>query len=144
LWLGICTVADVPGVRSPEDLDVWQLAWELKERVFAFTAVLPASRDFNFCDQIRAAARSVTDNLSEGFYRFTPRDNARFVNMAKGSVGEVRNQLREARARDYLSSADYETLDLLCRRALGASTRFHAYLRSLPKDFNPGDKSSRT
>jgi len=127
----------VTGVRSPEDLVVWQLAWELKERVFAFTSVLPVYRDFKFCDQIRGAARSVTNNLSEGFYRFTPRDNARFVNMAKGSIGEVRNQLREARARDYVSSVDYEALDLLCRRALGASARFHTYLRSLPKDFKP-------
>ena len=61
------------GFQSPEQFDAWQLAWELKERIMAFTATDPAARDRTFCDEIREAARSATDNISEGFYRFNLR-----------------------------------------------------------------------
>ena len=55
------------GFQSPEEFDAWQLAWELKERVFEFTATTPTVRDGKFCDEIREAARSAPDNISEGF-----------------------------------------------------------------------------
>ncbi|RPI51225.1 MAG: four helix bundle protein [Acidobacteria bacterium] len=96
-------VASMPGFRCPEEFLAWQLAWELKERVQAFTATEPAARDRKFCEEIRESARSAPDNISEGFYRFNPPDFANFVRIARGSVGEVRNQLKHARSRRYLS-----------------------------------------
>jgi four helix bundle protein len=62
------------GVRRFEDLVVWQLAHELQEEVFAFTAMLPTLRDVNYCDQIRESTRSVTRNIAEGFGRYEPRE----------------------------------------------------------------------
>jgi four helix bundle protein len=131
-------VGDVLGVRKPEELDAWRLAWELKERVFAFTATGSAFFDLKFREQIRDAAQSVCDNICEGFYRFAPKDFARFLNIARGSLGEVQNQLRHARSCGYLGEGEYRELILLSSRALGASTRLHSYLRSLPKNFVPG------
>jgi four helix bundle protein len=125
------------GFQNPEEFDAWQLAWELKERVMAFTAMDPAARDRKFCDEIREAARSASDNISEGFYRFNPPDFANFVRIARGSLGEVRNQLKHARARSYLSDAEFQELSRLCRRAIGASTGLRLYLLSLPKNFDP-------
>jgi four helix bundle protein len=125
------------GFQSPEQFDAWQLAWELKERVFAFTATTPTARDGKFCDEIREAARSAPDNISEGFYRFNPPDFANFVRIARGSLGEVRNQLKHAHARRYLSDAEFQELSRLCRRAIGASTGLRLYLLSLPKNFDP-------
>jgi four helix bundle protein len=104
--------------------------------VFAFTATGQASRDFKFCDQIREAARSVPDNISEGFYRYAPRDFARFLSIARGSLGEVRNQLREAQVRGYLTEPDVGDLFHLSSRALGATTRLQSYLRTCPKIFD--------
>ena len=58
------------GVRNHEDLVAWQLSWQLKERVFAFTARDPTRLEFKFCQQIRSASNSATDTISEGFYRY--------------------------------------------------------------------------
>ena len=52
----MCRTGAVAGVRKPEDLVAWQLSWELKERVHAFTETGPASRDFKFRDATREAA----------------------------------------------------------------------------------------
>jgi four helix bundle protein len=125
------------GFKSPEEFDAWQLAWELKERVMAFTATNPAARDCKFCDEIRQSARSAPDNISEGFYRFNPPDFANFVRIARGSLGEVRNQLRHAHSSKYLTDAEFGELAELCRRAIGASTGLRLYLLSLPKNFDP-------
>lgn len=125
------------GFENPEEFDAWQLSWELKERIVAFTATGPAARDGEFCREIRKAARSAPDNICEGFYRFNPTDFANFVRIARGSLGEVRNQLRHAHSSKYLSDAEYGEINRLCRRAIGASTGLRIYLLSLPKNFDP-------
>ena len=48
-------------------------------------------REFAFRDQIRRAALSVMNNIAEGFERRTPKDFAHFLDLAKGSCGEVRS-----------------------------------------------------
>ena len=125
------------GFKNPEEFDAWQLAWELKERIVALTAIPPAVRDGEFCKEILKAARSAPDNISEGFYRFNPADFANFVRIARGSLGEVRNQLRHAHSSKYLTDGEYGEIDRLCRRAMGASTGLRLYLLGLPKNFDP-------
>ena len=125
------------GARQPEDFAAWQLAWELKERVFAFTETAPASRDRKFCEGVRDAARSAPDNIAEGFYRFAPHDFASFCRIAKGSLGEVRNQLRHAHAQKYLTDHAFGELFHLASRAIRAVTGLRNYLLSCPKDFDP-------
>ncbi len=132
------------GARSPEELDTWQLAWELKERVFAFTAAAPAADDRKFCDEIRESARSAPDNIAEGFYRFNPRDFANFVRIARGSLGEVRNQLRHAHSKQYLTDAEFGEMFRLCGRAIGAATGLRLYLLKCPKNFDPRKKLPRS
>lgn len=123
------------GVRRPEEFVAWQLATMLKQHVYAFTAIPPASRDFSFCDDIRRAARSGPYCISEGFYRYNPREFHRFLNDARGSLGEIRNQLADAKAERYLSETKYEELLQLTNRAIGATTGLQAYLRTCPKIF---------
>ena len=133
----MCTDPRMPGFQSPEEFDAWKLAWELKERVVALTATKAAARDFKFCDEIRESARSAPDNIAEGFYRFNPSDFANFVRIARGSLGEVKNQLRHAHSSQYLGDDDFQELTRLCKRAIGACTGLRLYLLSLPKDFDP-------
>ncbi len=96
-----------------------------------------AARDGKFCEEIRKSSRSAPDNISEGFYRFNPPDFANFVRIARGSLGEVRNQLLHAHTRKYLDDEQFRELSHLCRRALGASRGLRLYLLSLPKNFDP-------
>ena len=129
------------GFKSPEEFDAWQLAWELKQRVFAFTATTPASQDRKFCDEIRKSARSAPDNIAEGFYRFCPPDFANFVRIARGSLGEARNQLRHAHSQKYLTDEEFADLLRVCKRAIGAATGLRLYLLGLPKNFDPRDQN---
>jgi four helix bundle protein len=125
------------GARKPEDFDAWQLSWQLKERVFAFTETGPASRAFKFRDGIREAACSAPDNIAEGFYRFAPREFNRFLAITRGSLGEVRNQLLHARKERYLDDDTFAEAFRLANRAIGATTRLQEYLQTCPGFFDP-------
>ena len=119
--------------QRPEDLVVWQLSSELKQGVYAFTETGPASRDFEFRNDIREAARSALDNISEGFYRYVPREFNRFLNIARGSLGEVRNQLIHAHDARCVEDAQFKELFHLANRAIGALTKLQEYLRACPE-----------
>ena len=47
-------------------------------------------------EQIKRAAVSISNNIAEGAERVTPSEFARFLDIAKGSVGEVRSMYRLA------------------------------------------------
>jgi four helix bundle protein len=110
------------GVRDFRELIAWQLSYELKCEVLAFTATGPASRDFKFRDQIEDSSASAPRNIAEGFGRFRPADFARFLEIAVASLKETQNNLIDGRDRGYLVNPLYSRLHNLARAALKATT----------------------
>jgi four helix bundle protein len=118
------------GVKSFEDLDAWKLATALSDLIVRMTAEGKVVRDVKFVDQIRESAASAPSNISEGWSRFYPTENAQFVRWAKGSLGETNNHLLYGKRRKYFEPSDLEVAFSLCRRAIGATTRYLQYLES--------------
>lgn len=118
------------GVESFEDLNVWKLATELSDLVVRMTDRGRVARDEKFVGQIRESAASAPSNISEGWSRFYPTENAQFVRWAKGSLGETNNHLLYGKRHKYFDQADLEAALRLCRRAIGATTRYLQYLES--------------
>ena len=81
-------------------MEVWQMAQDI---AFAVYSDFKEVRDYGFCDQIKRAAVSVSNNVAEGAERQTPADFARFLDIAKGSCGEVRSMYRLAVRLDFIS-----------------------------------------
>ncbi len=108
--------------RHFQDLLAWQLSYELKCEVVAFTATGPASKDFKYRDQIQDSSASAPRNISEGFGRFRPGEFARFLEFARGSLMETQNHLIDGRDRGYLDVALYSRLLHLSRAALRITT----------------------
>src|SRR5262245_44435591 len=117
------------GVRKYENLEVWQLADELKREVYALVAEGPAARDFKFRDQIRDSAASMTKNIAEGFGRFHPGDFARFVEIAVGSAMETKDSLKDGVDRGYFLPGRVASAQSLAERTIQCSTRFIVYLK---------------
>jgi four helix bundle protein len=88
-----------------EDLRIWQDARVQANAVYdAFGEDSCAARDFGFKDQIQRCGVSVMNNIAEGFERRSDADFARFLDIAKGSNGEVRSMLYLAEDRGYLTA----------------------------------------
>jgi len=133
------------GVRRFEDLIAWQLADQLQTDIFEFTARPPASRDFKYCDQIRESIRSAKRNTSEGFGRYYPKEFARFLRIAAGSLQETLNHLQDGLKQQYLSAERHLYMKRLCLRAIKANVRLIGYLRYAkpPEPFANGPAESR-
>ena len=125
------------GVTRYEDLHCWRLSHELQQAIFALTETGAVTRDLRFCEQIRESARSATRNIAEGFGRFEPMEFRRFLRIARGSLAETHNHLREGRERGYLSESQHDSLSTLALRATRATTRLMIYLNGCKSGPSP-------
>lgn len=87
-------------IESFEDLRIWQEARVLVQEIYTD---FRKCRDFGFRDQIQRASVSIMNNIAEGFERRSDADFARFLDIAKGSSGEVRSMYYTAMDLSYVS-----------------------------------------
>jgi four helix bundle protein len=111
-----------------EDLHVWQEARGLVNEVYKVTKQGAFRRDFSLRDQITRAAVSSMSNIAEGFERGSRREFIQFLNVAKGSTGEVRSQLYVALDQEYV---DQKMFEKLRGSALAVSRRLAKFIRYL-------------
>ncbi|OHA16302.1 MAG: hypothetical protein A2830_00150 [Candidatus Taylorbacteria bacterium RIFCSPHIGHO2_01_FULL_44_110] len=77
-----------------EELPVWQDARRVVKDIYdLLSRNEKLRRDFSLSDQLKRASYSIMLNISEGFERDTNKEFAYFLNVAKGSAGEVRSIL---------------------------------------------------
>ncbi len=62
-------------ISSFEDLDVWKRCRELKNIFIKLAKSFPKDERFRLTDQLVRAARSVTNNIAEGYGRFHYKEN---------------------------------------------------------------------
>ncbi len=91
-----------------EELPIWQESLKLTKLVYDLSNNLKFSKDFKLRDQIRGAMIGVSSCIVEGFEKNNNNEFIRFLRMSKGSVGEVRNQLRIALVVGYITEDEFE------------------------------------
>ncbi len=111
-----------------EDLNVWQDARQLVGAVYSASKARAFNQDFGLRDQIRRAAVSTMSNIAEGFERGTRKEFIQFLNIAKGSNGEVRSQLHVALDQKYLGENEFV---ILREAAVVLSKKLSAFIRYL-------------
>ena len=77
---------------SFESLEVWKENRELVSIIYKTTSRFPKAEKFGLVDQMRRAVFSVSNNTSEGTSRRSFKDQARFSEIAFGSLMELLNQ----------------------------------------------------
>jgi four helix bundle protein len=126
------------GVKRYEDLEAWQIADELKREVYALTETGPASKDFECRNQIRASAASATKNIAEGFGRFHPGDNARFVEISLASTMETQDSLKDGIDRGHFTPERVARARELAERSIQCSKGFIVYLKRCARNRRRG------
>ena len=114
-------------IKDFKDLDVWQVARELRTEMYKVARTLPDFEKFALGTQIRRAASSVTANIAEGFGRFSYQENAQFCRQARGSVFELRDHLTTCVDQGYITTKEGERLDTIAQRA---AQLLNGYLRA--------------
>src|ERR1044072_1837700 len=89
---------------------VWQKGIALVKDIYLITDEGNLRRDFGLKDQLRRAAVSIPTNIAEGFERTSRKEYLNFLNIAKGSAGEIRSLCRVAFDVGYLDEVRYKEL----------------------------------
>ena len=76
--------------KSFGDLEVWQKSHAVVLEVYKLTRRLPKEELFGLTSQMRRASVSVPANIAEAFKRRGKPDKARQLNIAQGSLEELR------------------------------------------------------
>lgn len=95
--------------KTFEDLDVGKNAILLTKEVFQLCTENGRIKvDFSYKDQLKRATLSISNNIAEGFEYNNNKQFYRFLAIAKGSCGEVRNCLLVAIATNYCTKEEVE------------------------------------
>ncbi|HBH46595.1 MAG: hypothetical protein A2445_02210 [Candidatus Jacksonbacteria bacterium RIFOXYC2_FULL_44_29] len=94
-----------------EELNIWKISLVITRDVYDLTSKKDFSRDFGLRDQLRRSIISISSNIVEGFEKNNNNEFIRFLKIAKGSVGEARNQLHIALAVKYITEQEFEKIN---------------------------------
>lgn len=122
------------GVKSYEDLEVWQHGMEIVEITYRLTQHFPPDEIYGLRLQMRRASVSIPSNTAEGHERAGTKEFLHFLSIARGSPGELHTQyLLSVRLR-YISEENFqslsEKLNLLGKKLNNLSKSLRARLQS--------------
>jgi len=113
-------------IKNFEELDIWIMSREMVNLVYKD---FRKCKDYTFTNQITKAGISVMNNISEGFCRNSDAEFWQFLNISKGSLGEVKSMYYIA---EDLAFTDKETASdrrLRSQRLLNAISSLMKYLK---------------
>jgi four helix bundle protein len=74
-----------------QDLEIWQMAIELGDKLFDIADELERRRLYRFAEQVRSAGMSMSNNIAEGSGCPSDKEFARFLDIARRSTFENAN-----------------------------------------------------
>jgi len=93
-----------------EDLQVWQKARTLAQKIYHLTSKEPISKDFRLRDQMRGSAGSIMDNLAEGSGRASRLEFINALRISQGEANELKSQLYRALDANYITTETFTEL----------------------------------
>lgn len=105
-----------PGKRGFEDLECYQFALEVMEKIHAFSKSLPPEEKFDLYAQIRRSSKGVTGNIGEGYGRYHYLDSLHYYSIARGELNETLAHLIDVRVLNYIEQQEFESLYKLIRQ----------------------------
>lgn len=101
------------GWKSFEEIDAWQKARELNQRIWEIINGGAFERDFALIDQVNRSAGSAMDNIAEGFDSGTDAEFVRFLRYSQRSCSELHSQLWRAFDRRHIDQVKFAELTRL-------------------------------
>ena len=112
-----------------EEAEVWQLSKKLAIKIYKITGKL-YRKNYALIDQMQRSALSISSNIAEGFDRNSKKALGHFLNISKGSAGELRSQITIAYELQLIDKIDFEQLISECEII---SKQLKGFMRFLAK-----------
>jgi four helix bundle protein len=113
-----------------EDLEVWQLARELRRGILALVKTFPPEEKYRLTDQMLRASRPVTANIAEGYGRYHYQENIQYCRQSRGSLFELIDHLTVALDDGYIGD---DVLEATKEQISGVVRKLNGYIHYLEK-----------
>ncbi|NVM57163.1 MAG: four helix bundle protein [Desulfobacterales bacterium] len=113
-----------------EDLDVWKFCRELRKKLTELARRLPDEEAFRLANQMIRAARSVTNNLAEGYGRFHYQENIQFCRQSRASLYESIDHLTICLDDSYITEDELKEYRSQCIRGIQLVNGYIRYLKT--------------
>jgi four helix bundle protein len=98
-------------MNAYERLDAWQSAHRFVLIIYQTTRSFPQEERYGLSSQLRRAAFAVAANIVEGSAKKGPREFRRYLDIAVGSVAELRYTLRLVKDLELISQDEFQKLE---------------------------------
>ncbi|MCU0915701.1 MAG: four helix bundle protein [Planctomycetes bacterium] len=99
------------GLRSAEDLVVWQKADKLARRIYLLTSTFPHEEVLGMAARLREVALTLAPYIAEAYSRPSRKESRWLLNTAFGSLRQLRYLLGFSLRLGHLTPEDHQTLD---------------------------------
>lgn len=89
-----------------DTLIIYQLAEDLEINVHELTKKFPSDEKYRSVDQLRRSSASVSNNISEGYNRYSYQEKVRYFVIAKGEAEETKRNLIRAYKKGLIDEVD--------------------------------------
>lgn len=113
-------------IKNFEELEIWKNSRELVIQIYSD---FMECKDYVFKNQITGAGISIMNNISEGFCRKGDAEFHQFLNISKGSAGEVKNMYYIAEDMLYVPPETAIERRLKCQNIMNGTSSLMKYLK---------------
>ena len=132
------------GWKNVEEIVAYQICVKLRNEIVAIANRPPIAKDFDFKNQIISAAASAPSNISEGFDLYTHGRFSYHVAVAKASLAELENHLKDGCERGYLDEVTYNKLEALRLEAQRTAMGLFKHLKTSEAPVPSWEQQSRS
>jgi len=114
-----------------ENLKVYQIAEELELKVFELLKIYPNEEKFLTVDQIKRSSSSVSNNIAEGYNRYSFKEKIRSLVIAKGEAEETKMNLLKSGKKGFITNKEAKELADKYTELLKAISGYIRFLKDL-------------
>lgn len=131
-------------LRSFEDLEVWKTGRELRKDISVLVKTFPHQKKYRLVDQMIRCARSVTNNVAEGFGRYHYQENIQYCRQSRGSLFELKDHLIVALDEAYIDRENFGSYNIKIDTVLALLNGYINHLKQKKKPTTTDNKESTT
>lgn len=120
-------------IGSFKDLEIWQIARSLVEKVYKLTKFFPPEEKYVLVTQIHDSVISIASNIAEGFGRYYFKDNIRFQLNARASLNETESHLLVSKSLGYINSQNRSLYEEILKDMVKLGVKINNYIAHLKK-----------
>jgi four helix bundle protein len=118
--------------KGLENLEIYQLAERLEIYIFRITKIFPRNA-YREIRQLRNSSSAVSDNIAEGYGRYTFKDKIHRMHIARGEAEESKRGIIRAHKKGFLPE---KNADFISNKYTELIKLINGYIRFLRKNLH--------